>query len=116
MHAGRVLLAAGAIALCGPAQSDVRESTPSYRNPDAPIARRVEDLLLRVNREQQITMIVVSHHIPSTVRMADHVVLLLPDRAVEGSPEALLENEDAFVRAFMREEDVANGAALGAHP
>jgi phospholipid/cholesterol/gamma-HCH transport system ATP-binding protein len=78
--------------------------------------RRVEDLLLRVNKEQRITMIVVSHHIPSTVRMADHVVLLLPDRAVEGSPDALLESEDAFVRAFMREEDVANGAALGAHP
>jgi phospholipid/cholesterol/gamma-HCH transport system ATP-binding protein len=78
--------------------------------------RRVEDLLLRVNREQAITMIVVSHHIPSTVRMADHVVLLLPDRAVEGAPEALLESEDALVRAFMREEDVATDAALEASP
>jgi phospholipid/cholesterol/gamma-HCH transport system ATP-binding protein len=78
--------------------------------------RRVEDLLVRVNREQQITMIVVSHHIPATVRMADHVVMLLPDRAVEGPPEALLESEDALVRAFMREEDVATDAALEARP
>jgi hypothetical protein len=43
--------------------------------------------------------------------MADHVVLLLPDRAVEGAPAALLDSDDAFVRAFMREEDVAAGVA-----
>jgi phospholipid/cholesterol/gamma-HCH transport system ATP-binding protein len=71
--------------------------------------RRVEDLLLRVNRDHQITMIVVSHHMPSTVRMADHVVLLLPGRAVEGAPRALLDSDDPLVRAFMREEDVATG-------
>jgi phospholipid/cholesterol/gamma-HCH transport system ATP-binding protein len=76
--------------------------------------RRVEDLLVRVNRQHRITMIVVSHHIPSTVRMADHVVLLLPDRAVEGAPAALLESDDAFVRAFMREEDVGAGVAVEA--
>lgn len=68
--------------------------------------RRVEDLLARVNRDHQITMIVVSHHIPSTVRIADHVVLLLPNRTVEGAPGALLESDDSLVRAFMREEDV----------
>jgi phospholipid/cholesterol/gamma-HCH transport system ATP-binding protein len=76
--------------------------------------RRVEDLLLRVNRERHITMIVVSHHIPSTVRMADHVALLLPERAVEGAPAALLESDDPLVRAFMREEDVAADEAMGA--
>ena len=76
--------------------------------------RRVEDLLVRVNRAQRITMIVVSHHIPSTVRMADHAVLLLPGGAVEGAPTALLESDDPLVRAFMREEDVAAGAALEA--
>src|SRR5262245_30071940 len=75
--------------------------------------RRVEDLLLRVNREQQITMIIVSHHVPSTVRMADHVVLLLPDRAVEGAPADLLESGDVLVRAFMREEDVGGVAFEG---
>jgi phospholipid/cholesterol/gamma-HCH transport system ATP-binding protein len=76
--------------------------------------RRVEDLLMRVNREHRITMIVVSHHIPSTVRMADHVVLLLPDRAVEGSPAGLLESADPLVRAFMREEDVDPGHTMEA--
>jgi phospholipid/cholesterol/gamma-HCH transport system ATP-binding protein len=76
--------------------------------------RRVEDLLVRVNGAHRITMIVVSHHIPSTLRMADHTVLLLPDRAVEGAPRALLESDDPMVRAFMREEDVAAADAMEA--
>jgi phospholipid/cholesterol/gamma-HCH transport system ATP-binding protein len=76
--------------------------------------RRVEDLLVRVNRAKGITMIVVSHHIPSTVRMADHVALLLPGRAVEGPPRDLLDSDDAVVRAFMREEDADVGEAMEA--
>jgi len=46
----------------------------------------VEGLLVHVNRQLQATMIIVSHHIASTMRIADHVVLLLADGAVEGSP------------------------------
>jgi phospholipid/cholesterol/gamma-HCH transport system ATP-binding protein len=76
--------------------------------------RRVEDLLLRVNRDNGITMIVVSHHIPSTLRMADHVALLLPGRAVEGPPRVLLDSDDAVVRAFMREEDADVAEAMEA--
>jgi phospholipid/cholesterol/gamma-HCH transport system ATP-binding protein len=68
--------------------------------------RRIERLLLDVNARLGMTMLVVSHHIPSTLRMADHVLLLLPDRAVAGAPEALLEGDDPLVRAFLREEDV----------
>src|SRR5216117_2680622 len=49
----------------------------------------VEGLLVHVNRQLQATMIIVSHHIASTMRIADHVVLLLPDGAVEGSPADL---------------------------
>jgi ABC-type transporter Mla maintaining outer membrane lipid asymmetry ATPase subunit MlaF len=43
----------------------------------------IEALLVRINHQYRMTMIVVSHHIPSTMRMADHVVVLLPD-GVEG--------------------------------
>ena len=68
--------------------------------------RRIEALLLEVNARLGMTMLVVSHHIHSTLRMADHIVLLLPDRTVAGSPESLLEGDDALVRAFLREEDV----------
>lgn len=68
--------------------------------------RRIERLLLDVNARLGMTMLVVSHHIASTLRMADHVVLLLPDRMVAGAPDALLHGEDPLVRAFLREEDV----------
>jgi phospholipid/cholesterol/gamma-HCH transport system ATP-binding protein len=68
--------------------------------------RRVERLLLAVNDRLGMTMLVVSHHIASTLRMADHVVVLLPDRVVAGSPAALLDGDDPLVRAFLREEDV----------
>jgi phospholipid/cholesterol/gamma-HCH transport system ATP-binding protein len=68
--------------------------------------RRVERLLQTVNRERGITMVVVSHHIPSTLRLADHVVMLLPGRLVSGAPDDLLERDDPLVRAFLREEDV----------
>ncbi len=39
--------------------------------------KRIEALLRRINRQLQITMLVSSHHIPSTMRMADQVLLLL---------------------------------------
>jgi phospholipid/cholesterol/gamma-HCH transport system ATP-binding protein len=68
--------------------------------------RRIERLLLEVNRRLGMTMLIVSHHIPSTLRMADQIVLLLPDRMVAGAPEALLAGDDPVVRAFLREEDV----------
>jgi len=64
----------------------------------------IEALLVRINRTLGMTMIVVSHHIPSTMRMAGHVVLLLPDGVVEGHPTALQRSEDVRVRRFLTEE------------
>jgi ABC-type transporter Mla maintaining outer membrane lipid asymmetry ATPase subunit MlaF len=49
-------------------------------------------------------MVVVSHHIPSTMRMADHVVLLLPGRALEGRPTALRDGDDAEAAEFLNED------------
>jgi phospholipid/cholesterol/gamma-HCH transport system ATP-binding protein len=63
----------------------------------------IEALLGHVNRTFAMTLIVVSHHIASTMRLADHVVLLLPDAVVAGPPEALRESEDSRVRAFLDE-------------
>jgi phospholipid/cholesterol/gamma-HCH transport system ATP-binding protein len=63
--------------------------------------RRIESLLLDVNRKLGITMLVVSHDVPSTMRMADWVVLLLPDRAVEGDPRTLAKGADAEVVEFL---------------
>ena len=50
------------------------------------------------------TMLVVSHHIPSTMRMADRVLLLLPHGAVAGAPAELRASADRRVTAFLNEE------------
>jgi phospholipid/cholesterol/gamma-HCH transport system ATP-binding protein len=64
-------------------------------------ARRIESLLVAINRERGVTLIVVSHSIPSTMRMADHVIVLLPDGVVEGSPAELQRSTDPRIIAFL---------------
>jgi phospholipid/cholesterol/gamma-HCH transport system ATP-binding protein len=64
----------------------------------------IESLLVRINRQFNMTMIMVSHHIPSTLRMADKVVLLLSDEVVQGTPEEILQHPNARVRRFFNEE------------
>jgi phospholipid/cholesterol/gamma-HCH transport system ATP-binding protein len=66
--------------------------------------KRIEVLLRRINRTLQITMLVSSHHIPSTLRMADHLVLLRRQGAVSGTPVELQQSADPQVAAFFNEE------------
>jgi phospholipid/cholesterol/gamma-HCH transport system ATP-binding protein len=73
--------------------------------------RRIEGVLLEVNRKYGITMLVVSHDVPSTMRMADWVMLLLPGRAVEGEPRALATGADTEVVEFLTATETAEGAA-----
>ena len=63
--------------------------------------RRIEGVLLEVNRKYGMTMVVVSHDVPSTMRMADWMLLLLPERAVEGEPRALAAGADRDVVEFL---------------
>jgi phospholipid/cholesterol/gamma-HCH transport system ATP-binding protein len=64
-------------------------------------ARRIESLLMDINEKRGVTLIVVSHSIPSTMRMADHVVVLLSDGVVEGSPADLQKSTDPRIIAFL---------------
>jgi phospholipid/cholesterol/gamma-HCH transport system ATP-binding protein len=66
--------------------------------------KRIEALLRRINRERHITMLVSSHHIPSTMRMADHVVLLFKDHIVSGTPTELQHHADRGIAGFFNEE------------
>lgn len=66
--------------------------------------KRIEALLVRINRQLGSTMLVSSHHIPSTMRMADQVVLLKSGRPVVGSPAELRASTDPWVKDFFREE------------
>lgn len=72
----------------------------------------IEALLVSINRTLGMTMIVVSHHIPSTMRMAGHVVLLLPGGVIEGDPKALRNSDDASVRRFLTEDTDASDQIL----
>jgi phospholipid/cholesterol/gamma-HCH transport system ATP-binding protein len=66
--------------------------------------RLVERLFQRVNQDRGITMIIVSHDVASTRRIADHAVVLLPGgESAEGTPDVLRQHPDARVRAFMDE-------------
>ena len=58
-----------------------------------------------------VTLIVVSHSIPSTMRMADHVVVLLPDGPVEGSPDELQRSTDPRIIAFLSDGEDASVVA-----
>lgn len=64
--------------------------------------RRVEALLVDINERRGITIVVVSHHIASTMRMAAKAAILLPDACIQGTPEELRQHGDARVQAFLR--------------
>ena len=66
--------------------------------------KRIEALLDGVNDQLHITMLVSSHHIPSTMRMADQVVLLLENQTVVGAPADLRRSPDPLIRGFLTEE------------
>jgi phospholipid/cholesterol/gamma-HCH transport system ATP-binding protein len=66
--------------------------------------KRIEALLHGINQRLAITMLISSHHIPSTMRLADQVVLLLRGGAVVGPPSELQTSPDPLVSGFFNEE------------
>jgi phospholipid/cholesterol/gamma-HCH transport system ATP-binding protein len=70
---------------------------------------RIEALLDGINERFGTTLLVVSHHIASTFRLADQVVLLLPGRSVCGTPQQLSASDDPEVSAFFDEGAPAAG-------
>lgn len=76
--------------------------------------KRIESLLRRTNRDLGITMLVSSHHLRSTMRMADHVMLLVDGTAITGTPAELQESDDAWVREFLDDtHELDHGASFG---
>ena len=76
--------------------------------------RRIEKLFVSLNQRLGISLLVTSHHIPSTLRMADQIVFLVDGEAVCGTPKELRESSDERVRRFFAAEldvdaDVENG-------
>ena len=63
--------------------------------------RRIENLLVEINRRLHLTMVVTSHHLASCMRMADRIVFLVDGRAVSGTPQDLLNSDDERIVEFL---------------
>ena len=66
--------------------------------------RRIEGLLMDLNRRLGLTLLVTSHHLASSLRMADRLVFLRRGGALSGTPEALQRSPDPEVVAFLSAE------------
>jgi len=74
--------------------------------------KRIEYLLSGVNRDLGVTIVAVSHDVGSTLRMADHIVILLPDGTFEGTLDELRAVPDPRLVSFLSldlEEETARG-------
>jgi len=66
--------------------------------------RRIEALLVELNRRLGITLVVTSHHLASSLRMADRIVFMVDGRAISGTPETLLASDDRRIVEFLEAE------------
>ena len=66
--------------------------------------RRIEALLVELNERLGLTLIVTSHHIPSSLRMAHRLVFLVEGTAVCGPPRELRESDDPRLSRFLAAE------------
>jgi phospholipid/cholesterol/gamma-HCH transport system ATP-binding protein len=66
--------------------------------------RRIEALLVDLNRRLGLTLLVTSHHLASSLRMADRLVFLRRGGALAGKPDDLLRSSDPEVVEFLRAE------------
>ncbi len=74
---------------------------------DPPNVARIEKLLLDLNRRLGLTVLVTSHHLASSLRLADRIVLLRDRQALVGTPHELAQSADSAIRAFMGEDGAA---------
>ena len=65
-------------------------------------ADEIDTLLLEMKEKRGVTLVVVTHNIPSARRLGDELVMLHDGRIIaRGAPSELDRNEDELVRAFM---------------
>jgi phospholipid/cholesterol/gamma-HCH transport system ATP-binding protein len=59
-------------------------------------------LIMKLQRELNVTSVVVSHDIRSSFRMATHIALLA-DRSIRffGTPEEMTASDDHYIRDFL---------------
>src|SRR5687768_16704233 len=69
---------------------------------DPVMARIIDDLVVDLRERAGTTNVVVSHHLPSILRIADRVLMLHNARLVaEGTPAEVQNSDEPVVRQFM---------------
>ncbi len=71
---------------------------------DPVTVHRIEALLLSLNRSEGTTLVVASHHIASTLRMADRLLMLFDGKGISGTPSELVSHRDERIREFLDED------------
>ena len=61
----------------------------------------IEALLSDLRQRTGVTMVVVNHDIPSTMRMTDRIVFIVGRKALSGSVEDMQSSRDPHLRAFL---------------
>ncbi|MDZ4755336.1 MAG: ATP-binding cassette domain-containing protein [Phycisphaerae bacterium] len=65
----------------------------------------INELILKLSRQLEITSIVVTHDLASAFKIADRMVMLHEGHVLlEGTPEEFRRSDDAVVRRFLRGE------------
>ena len=73
---------------------------------------RIEELLMRLNRDLGLTVVITSHHMATSLRMSDQMILLRDMNCIAGTAEELVGGEDEGVIEFLGEDGAAYLARL----
>src|SRR5690554_2632122 len=69
---------------------------------DPILAAYVEEMIVEVQRDFDVTSVIISHDMAQTFRIADRVAILHKGVIIaQGSPASLLESEDERVHEFI---------------
>lgn len=63
---------------------------------------KIHNLIVRLNKERGITSVIVTHDLPSALKIADRILLLKEGKAVAcATPEEFVKSSEPEVRAFL---------------
>lgn len=66
--------------------------------------KRIEALLVHINERFDMTTLLVSHHVATTLRMAGRVLVLTHSQAHMGSPAEMRASEDPLIHNLLSDE------------
>ncbi len=84
------------------AKPDILLCDEPFSGLDPITAKRIELLLLQTCHEMKVTTIMVSHSVGATTRIADHLLVMLPDGNAQGSIEDMQNHDDPRVSNLLK--------------